>query len=78
MNCPDCEALLHEAAVRCKCGWELNPKKKAANEDELLPLLKRPCAYCPKPCVGAVHGRPYCREHAWDAMDNIRPMKVPA
>lgn len=61
MNCPDCDAQLYGDLESCRCGWRKTPK--AANEDELLPLIKRACAYCRKPSVASVNGRAACSEH---------------
>jgi len=38
-------------------------------------LLKRFCAYCPKPSVGDVGGIAYCNDHSLDAMDK-KPVKA--
>lgn len=44
-------------------------------EKEVLPPHKRACDYCGSPQIGSVNGRAHCREHAWSAMDGVRPMQ---
>lgn len=35
------------------------------------------CEYCLLKAVGAANGRRHCREHAQDALDGVRPSKMP-
>ena len=35
------------------------------------------CAYCLRASIGAMNGYRYCRDHQKDAMDGLRPAKMP-